>query len=1154
MTTNAIQPSFSAGELTPLMSGRVDFEKYRTGLSISRNFFVDFRGGVSTRPGTEFCGMALGQDSPPVPIPFVFNAEQTYMLEVGDGYMRVIQDGAYLLEDDFAITVGTNTSTLSLTIPGAGYAVGDIISFNTVVGFDRTNGINALEGRALYVLSAVGDVYTFGDPASHVPVNSTTWTAFVSGSAARVYTVDAPWAADVLYELVYSQSADIITVTHPDYQEYKIQRFGQIDWRIEPKTYGSSLAQPSGLVVAAVNNPGTTEQFYYIYAVTAVDTDTNEESVVSTVAVVNAALDQNTGVANQLAWDAVPGLAYNIYEAERAPQGSENSTGPWFFSFIGRALSPPWTDNNIAPDSSIVPPTNRNPFQSGEFSDVIVLNEGFGYISAAALITDSTGTGATLTVTQDSAGAITDIDVTTAGMDYTAPTIEIIETDTVDGTGLVVSWAGTWQSFGGGSIPATNSITITTPGTHYHVPYVTFEVVGAPGAYADGFGYIECVNGVPTTLRILAQPFVGGSTAGVTLTITPVDTLPGERFPTSLATARAQLSGQTNPALNTYALQRHMLAATRNQPATFWTTRPGLYGNLDTSFPSQPNDALTGTIVGPEVNNIRSLTPMTYGIVALTARGAYQISGGSPGAALSPTNITAQAQAFSGASTLQPLRVGYNLIYETPRGYEIRDISYNFYLNIYTGDTISALSEHLFRGRHIRQWAWAEEPFHLAWAVRDDGILLNLAYVKAEKVAGWTRADTQGSFKGVAVIPESGQDAPYFVVRRRAANGAYYYFMERLAGRFFGENYGLNIAPDPEVPWCVDCGVAYLPQNGPDDVVLTLEFIETPGQIGTPTIVLGGSGYTDASFVQILDRAVPGGTGATATLVTTAGEITGVTITDAGRDYQDPYVVLGDGEGAVISLPVLNRAFFSVSSPYLDDTYLGWILRTAGGVGRVVDVVSSQLLEVDIVRPFTGFIPDSPEQQIEPKEEGEWTLTPEVSVVGGLDHLEGLVVAVVADGSVLASQTVVDGCITLDNPASYIIIGLGFTAQARTMRLDLGNLVNTVQGKRKSIDAVTVRVADTTGLSVGPSFDDLQEIKPDVQGFGLPISLGNTAAETITGPFAGDVEAPLPFYFADTRVVVDGGWTREGVICIQQNYPRPATILAVIPEYNVGDQ
>lgn len=54
--------NFTGGELSPLMKGRVDFDKYQTGLLEMENMIVYPHGGVTKRPGFEFMAQTGGQD------------------------------------------------------------------------------------------------------------------------------------------------------------------------------------------------------------------------------------------------------------------------------------------------------------------------------------------------------------------------------------------------------------------------------------------------------------------------------------------------------------------------------------------------------------------------------------------------------------------------------------------------------------------------------------------------------------------------------------------------------------------------------------------------------------------------------------------------------------------------------------------------------------------------------------------------------------------------------------------------------------------------------------------------------------------------------------------------------------------------------------
>jgi len=50
-----LQNNFNSGEFSPLMEGRVDFERYRTALRVCKNMIPLLQGPATRRPGTYFC-------------------------------------------------------------------------------------------------------------------------------------------------------------------------------------------------------------------------------------------------------------------------------------------------------------------------------------------------------------------------------------------------------------------------------------------------------------------------------------------------------------------------------------------------------------------------------------------------------------------------------------------------------------------------------------------------------------------------------------------------------------------------------------------------------------------------------------------------------------------------------------------------------------------------------------------------------------------------------------------------------------------------------------------------------------------------------------------------------------------------------------------
>ena len=1148
MAAPLIQTSFAAGELAPNLLGRVDLEKYRSGLAMSRNFFVDYRGGVSSRSGTQFVGFARQFTAKPRLIRFQFSSLQTYILVLNpDQTMNFVTNGAFITEGSFAITGGVPSgSSLVLTAPGHNYSVFDQVQVSGVVGLARSNGISGVNGRTLSVIAVSGNQVTLTDPMG-IGLTIATWSAYASGgTVARIYEVAIPWLAADLFALNYTQSADVLTITHPAYTPQDINRYGEADWTITPVVIGAALSSPSSLTMTPQGSSAQASSptiFNYAYAVTAVNS-LGEESNANTVATgSNYGLNQNTGVLNALTWSTVAGASfYKIYKAQVLISGQ---SAPYFWGYIGSSYLNSFADTNIQADFTDVPPTNTNPFGTGPLLNPVVIDAaGYGYRSPVANISDATGSGGIISLGINAAGGISTASVSTAGSNYSAPRVTVSESDATLGTGASLAFSGAWTASGADFVPAAGSITLSALGSGYHILYATVKAVSNP--ISSGVVVVTTTNGVLATVEVLTAPVSSSNLDTLAFTLT--DILPGTNGLASGAYVRVASSANAAPSVCAYFNQRKVYAATAVAPNTFFASRPGLYNNFDTSQPSQADDAITGTLVAEEVNAINSLTAMPSGLIALTSDGAYLISGGAPGAAFTPSQAIATTQAFSGAAPLPPLRINYDLLYVQSRGSAVRDLSYNFYVNVYTGVDISALSSHLLFGRQIVQWAYAEEPHYMAWMIRDDGILLSLTYLKEQEIYGWARHDTQGSFVSVEVIQESGEDVAYFAVQRYV-NGKFVYFIERLASRFFGADSGLNIPSDPAQAWCVDAGSQY-PLGTPQ---ANLTFAPGTAEIGTlaaPQIITGGSGYA-APQVNIFDLT---GTGAQIDLTVAAGVITGATLVSGGSGYTNPgfEIVDATGSGAVISAAVQTLLTFNADQPVFAATDVGFVLRAAGGVGTVTEFITNQQVQVSMSTMVAGLLVNVPGAVVMPPlAPGAWFLTKPQTVVGGLDHLTGSMVAILADGSVVTPQVVTDGCITLPEAADAIIAGHGFSCQLKTLRLDAGT--PTIQGRRKTLPAVTIRAHDTRGLMVGRDFTNMTEVKErDIEQFGNPVGFQQRGA-VASSPYPGMPQSQIPWEDVDHRIVMDGKWDEEGQLCVLQAYPLPATLLADIVEVTVGD-
>ena len=105
--------SFVGGLLSAKLEGRIDFSKYGIGCRVLENMIVTPTGGIYRRPGLRFVAKAKAGQTRVRLIPFDFNGteKQSYVLEVGDGYIRFFTRGGQVV-----VTENNEDVPLELTV------------------------------------------------------------------------------------------------------------------------------------------------------------------------------------------------------------------------------------------------------------------------------------------------------------------------------------------------------------------------------------------------------------------------------------------------------------------------------------------------------------------------------------------------------------------------------------------------------------------------------------------------------------------------------------------------------------------------------------------------------------------------------------------------------------------------------------------------------------------------------------------------------------------------------------------------------------------------------------------------------------------------------------------------------------------------------
>jgi len=161
-----------------------------------------------------------------------------------------------------------------------------------------------------------------------------------------------------------------------------------------------------------------------------------------------------------------------------------------------------------------------------------------------------------------------------------------------------------------------------------------------------------------------------------------------------------------------------------------------------------------------------------------------------------------------------------------------------------------------------------------------------------------------------------------------------------------------------------------------------------------------------------------------------------------------------------------------------------------------------------------------------------------VGTIPNMDHLEGQTVSILANGTVLDQQVVLNGTLNMGSSYSVAHIGLPFYSDIETLAVEVPSDEGTVQSKKVKVGAVTFRIKDSRGGYIGPNEDDLW---PAFTNREINLSSGQNIEEW--NLFTCDVRQPL-----------GGQYGEGGHVFYRQSDPLPITIGAIIPEVAVGGQ
>lgn len=605
------------------------------------------------------------------------------------------------------------------------------------------------------------------------------------------YEVETPYSIDDVFDIHYVQSADVLTLVHPQYAPRELRRYGATDWRLVEINFSSILSAPTNVEVVKHGSGGGT--YKREYCVTALLKDGSQESARSDSVILDCQ-PYGDGAYNDISWDAVEGAGmYRVYR---------NEGGVW--AYIGQTDGLTIRDESIDPDASITPPIYDEAFtQAGGITFVEVLTQGEEYFGRRGIAgVDNIG--------YSRCNATGGID----GNNYYAyyfpiPMIMSLrhpENITVRVRDLEGNGSGaSVKAYYGYSDPLFNvsGISITNPGKNYVKPRIEFI-----SHWTNDGEHFE--HDLEVYIDCLVEPSSGGvklivdDETGTGASLTPVisdgkiiavnvvsggsgytnPTIIAESTSGSGATFKATVAESGDyPGAVSYFEQRRWFAGTLQRPNNLWATKSGTESDMSFSLPSQDDDRIAVRVAAREANRICHIVPLSQ-LMLLTGSAEWRVSPLNSDA-ITPSSMSVRPQSYIGANNVQPLVISSIMLYAQERGGHLRECGYSYEAGGYVSNDICLRAPHLFDNHNVVDMAYSKAPLPIIWSINNDGQLVAMTYVPEQQVGAFSLIETNnGRFRSCCVVSEGDEDILYCVVERIIA-GVPHIYIERMTEQKF---------------------------------------------------------------------------------------------------------------------------------------------------------------------------------------------------------------------------------------------------------------------------------------------------------------------------------------------------------------------------------
>lgn len=798
-----IQAAFTGGEVSPSLYPRVDIDKYRTSARTVKNFIIHPHGGVSNRPGTKKIYAAKNGSDNVIIQEFVFSRTQIYNIELGGGYIRFYTDGAIIQEDGVPYEISspylandlndlrfessadviwithpryiTRTLTrygntdwrLELYEPVDGPFRSENTSDSISLTLSSVSGTNAtltLSADVVYDTTITALLHFDGTNNSTVFTEDTGRIVYVTGTA-KISTAQSVFGGSSLYldgtnsgltmapSSAWHLSGDF-TISARVYFEVLdgknmliwFQGTGDINTRFEwatssgdirfffqdnvgPKSFTLSYTQmPTVATWYEVRVTRSGNNFYLFLDGVLVNSATDSYSIISEltqplfIGSISAFTTNVPGYIDE--WVFYNGTATHTtsYSVPTTPYAYATTVSDFLFSPLH--VGALFRLRHFIESQRV----------SSAFSSATA-SSGIKCFTTWRVITHGTWTGV-LNIEKSSDGG------------------------------------STWSVIR--SFSSANDFNANTSGTEdLETNLVPFLVRSRMVSYTSGTANVDL-----TTDSFYQDGIVRATTynSQTSMQVNVLQTA-GSTSPTISWFEGAWSGFRGYPSISRFYQDRITFASTPSDPQTLWMSVTGNYYSFRRGFTLLDTDGITINLPSRQLNAVAGLVAFKRLLVTTLSSlwSVFPISGN----ALTPTSIQTDVEEYTGSDYVDPLVINNEIIFSEYGGEVIRSTGYQLQADAFTGSEVNILARHLFEGYSITRFAYQKKPNGIVWALRSDGKLLAMTYLREQEVVAWAQHDVGGEVVSISVIPVPGGDDELWLAVRRESG----VIIESMRGR-----------------------------------------------------------------------------------------------------------------------------------------------------------------------------------------------------------------------------------------------------------------------------------------------------------------------------------------------------------------------------------